>query len=490
MDATARWLRRWWAWFALAVVGVVHLPALGHDFVDFDDDTIFLQNELLRRDDLGALADIFAWDRPTDYRPVRDVSHWIDHLTHGQDPFWAHLHNWLLLLGVVFVCSRLLHRLGYGGAVGASALVLAFVHPVQVETIAWVSGRKDLLAGLFLFAACWAFLRFYERPRVAWAVATLVAMTLGVFSKAHIVVAPVIFALLAVQARWRVVPCPRPRAVAGLVVAGFVVVAALLPRVTAGPANLTAAMKASTKTSLVLTDQLQLPIRYLKNLFWPTDLNQIYMTTAVDTTHLVLAGASVLAALCVFGLAVLWCTRRDPRGPLLLAACALIVPYLHLRPNTVYMADRYLFCLLPFFSVVLVLTVHRLLPVGWPRPAAVVLTAVVLAGVAVETHSAWRSSVALWTRMTEVYPQSDWGYDRLGRRLYALREYEAAAGAWLAAAKRDPRDSQHLNNAAVAAMALGRDQMAIDWLRKAVTIDPGNRAAWGNLKKLGVVTRP
>jgi tetratricopeptide (TPR) repeat protein len=166
------------------------------------------------------------------------------------------------------------------------------------------------------------------------------------------------------------------------------------------------------------------------------------------------------------------------------------VPYLHLRPSTVYMADRYLFCLLPFLAIVLVLTVRPLLPAGRPRLAVVVLTAVVLAGVSVETHSAWRSSEALWTRMTAVYPQSDWGFHRLGRRLYALQQYEAAAGAWLAAAERDPQDSQHLNNAAVAAMALGRDRMAIEWLRKAVTIDPGNRAAWGNLKKLGAAPRP
>ena len=114
-DATASWFGRHWLWVALVVIGTIHLPSLGHDFVDFDDDTIFLQNETLRRADIGALADIFAWDRPTDYRPVRDVSHWIDHLAHGQDPFWAHFHNWLLLLGVAFVFGQLLRRLEVGG---------------------------------------------------------------------------------------------------------------------------------------------------------------------------------------------------------------------------------------------------------------------------------------------------------------------------------------------------------------------------------------
>ncbi len=487
IDAPRSWLARYWVWLALVVIGAVHLPALGNEFVDFDDDKIFLQNETLRSDDVSALGDIFAWDRPTDYRPVRDVSHWIDHLVHGQDPFWAHLHNWVLLLGVVFVFSRLLRRLGVEGGLGLTALLLAFVHPVQVETIAWVSGRKDLLAGLFLFGACWAFLRFYERPRLPWALTALGLMVLGMFSKGHIVVAPVIFGLLALHGRWRDLPCPHPRAVLGLVVGAFVVMAALLPRIATGPANLSAAMKVSTKTSLVLTDRLQLPIRYLKNIFWPSDLNHIYMTTRVDTTHLVLAWVSVGLGLLVFVTALWWCKRRDGRGPLLLVACALIVPYLHFRPSTVYLADRYLFCLLPFLAVVVVSTGRQMLSTPNQRLLVSGLVVVVLSGVSVQNHGAWRDSISLWTRMTEVYPESDWGYDRLGRRLYAQRQFEEAAGAFLAASARDPKDSRHLNNAAVAAMAIGRNQAAVEWLRRAVTIDPKNQAALRNLKKLGAL---
>jgi len=469
------------------IIGAVHLPALGNEFVDFDDDKIFLENETLRRGDVGALGDIFAWDRPTDYRPVRDVSHWIDHLVHGQDPFWAHLHNWLLLLGVVFVVSRLLRRLGIEGGPGLAVLLLAFVHPVQVETIAWVSGRKDLLAGLFLFAACWAFLRFYERPRLQWAVFALALMVLGMFSKGHIVVAPVIFALLALHQHWRKIPCPQPRAVIGLAVGAFALMGLLLPRIATGPANLSAAMKVSTETSLVLTDRLQLPIRYLKNLFWPSDLNHIYMTTAVDTGHWVLAGVSALAALLVFATALWWCKRRDGRGLLLLAACALIVPYLHFRPSTVYLADRYLFCLLPFLAAVVVLSGRRVLRGSGQRVGVTVVVTLILSGISLQAHGAWSDSTSLWTRMTEVYPESDWGYDRLGRRLYAQKKFEEAAGAFLAAASLDPKDSRHLNNAAAAAMALGHNQAAIEWLRKSLLVDPNNRAARRNLRKLGAL---
>jgi hypothetical protein len=312
-------------------------------------------------------------------------------------------------------------------------------------------------------------------------------MVLGMFSKGHIVVAPVIFGLLVFHERWRDAPCPQPRAVWGLVVAAVVVMVALLPRITTGPANLSAAMKASTQTSLLLTDQMQLPIRYLKNLFWPSDLNHIYMTTSVDQTHLVLAWASVGLALLVFSVALWWCKTRDGRGILLLAACALIVPYLHFRPSTVYLADRYLFCLVPFLSIVVVLTGVKYLKAPRVRAGVAAVVLLVLSAGSVHTHGAWTDSISLWTRMTEVYPQSDWGYDRLGKRLYAQRRFEDAAGAFLAAAARDPKDSGHFNNAAVAAMAIGQNQAAIGWLRKAISINPNNRAALGNLRKLGAL---
>ena len=81
-------------------------------------------------------------------------------------------------------------------------------------------------------------------------------------------------------------------------------------------------------------------------------LNHVYLTTAVDGWHHLFSVASGLVVLALVGLTVMWCRCQDGRGTLLIVCGALLMPYLHFVPNTVYMADRYLFCLAPFFVTV------------------------------------------------------------------------------------------------------------------------------------------
>ena len=242
----------------------------------------------------------------------------------------------------------------------------------------------------------------------------------------------------------------------------------------------------SAATGILLTDKLQLPLRYAAKLLWPVDLNHIYFTPELNAWYLPLTFASCILILALVFLIFRWLRLRDIRGPLLAIGCSLMLPYMHLKTGVVYMADRYLFLALPFFALTLTLSVNdstpwRALAVRWRRGLVVlILLLMTLAGAT--PHGAFRDSVSLWTRMTVVYDRSDWGFDRLGRALYHQGEYEASAGAWLKAWEIRPGTTKHLNNAAVSAMALGRNQMAIDLLRRVIQIDPENSRARENLQ--------
>ncbi len=435
---------------AIALLLTIHSASLWAGFVDFDDDTIFLNNPVLTRSDLAVVADVFATDRP-DWRPVRDLSHWVDHLAHGQDPMWAHLHN-LVLLGVL----AWLVMLFLGTEL---AVLLAFAHPVVVEPVAWVSGRKDLLAGVFFFAMLLAFQRVLRGGGRRWIVATGACFALAAMSKGHVLVAP---AVLACVLWWQ--GGEKRRAWAAIAVVTVLALAAV-PLVARGNVMMAAAPVGAAIPTLTWADRAALPAWYAWNLVWPLDLNHIYLTR--DGLLAPLAGVALLAV-WVGAIA----KRRDP---LLAIPLLLLLPYLHLiSQGTVYMADRYLFLALPFLAFMLAPLLAR----------GALVVALVWAAVSVHTHTAWFDSVSLWSRMTRVYPTSAWGYERLGRALFRVQLYEEAYGAWAAATDRDPTDAQHRNNAAVALMALGRYDMAREVLRRALEVNPGDAQTKLNLLRL------
>jgi tetratricopeptide (TPR) repeat protein len=184
-----------------------HLPAVSNDFVPFDDP------ECVRNvpEVMGGLrAQNVVWALTSfdyvNWFPVTRLSWMLDAELFGRDPAGFHatsvgLHalNVLLLFAAMLRLTRDLWPSAFVAAVFA-------VHPLHVESVAWVSTRKDVLSGLF-FAVC---LLFYERkvrgenPR-AWSAALVLAYALGLMSKSVLVTLPCLLLLLDVWPlrRWR-----------------------------------------------------------------------------------------------------------------------------------------------------------------------------------------------------------------------------------------------------------------------------------------------
>ena len=144
-----------WGVALCAMVAVSHYPALLAGFVL--DDNIFTEAPAVHA--WSGLWNI--WFSPADiereghYWPIMYTMFWLEHKLWGLAPFGYHVVNVLLYMVSVLLLWRLLRRLAVPGA-WAVAAVFA-VHPMHVESVAWVIGRKDLLCGLFYMAAalCW-----------------------------------------------------------------------------------------------------------------------------------------------------------------------------------------------------------------------------------------------------------------------------------------------------------------------------------------------
>ena len=295
---------------AIAAMSVVaYLPAILWGGFVWDDVLIF------RSEVITTWPGIWdAWFSPgsinneAHYWPIVYTTFWIEHKLYGADPTGYHAFNVLLHVANSLLLWRVCKRLGVPGA-WLIAAVFA-VHPLHVESVAWVIERKDVLSGVFYLAAALAWLRFSESPanRWPWYALSLALFVAGMLSKSMVVTLPA--ALLIVQ-WWKNgrVTSEDLKRLAPFFVIGLAIAAA------------DSALAASLERIHIEYSLVERPFIaaralwwYAAKLAWPLDLEVIYplwdISVADPIAWLYLVGAVALAA-------ALWLLReRIGRGPL------------------------------------------------------------------------------------------------------------------------------------------------------------------------------
>jgi tetratricopeptide (TPR) repeat protein len=152
------WLRTHYAFVLVALVSASYLPVLRAGFV-WDDDENILESPNLH--DLAGLVRIWRDPHSTQqYYPLTHTSFWLEAQTTGLTPFAFHALNVALHAATAVLVLFLLRRLAVAGAeFGATLFAL---HPLNVESVAWVTERKNVLSGALALAACLCYLRYDE----------------------------------------------------------------------------------------------------------------------------------------------------------------------------------------------------------------------------------------------------------------------------------------------------------------------------------------
>ena len=174
--------RPWVLACVLAVTVLVYLPSLNSGFVNWDDDAHLYENTSVRGLDRGHLEPIFTERVNKTYIPLTVFSYAVEHHFFGLNPFVYHLNNLLLHLAVAALVFVFAGRLGLSvGASGFAALVFA-IHPMHVESVAWVTERKDVLYSFFYILALlsyWSYLKTQSKFQMfvtcAWGTLSLLA---------------------------------------------------------------------------------------------------------------------------------------------------------------------------------------------------------------------------------------------------------------------------------------------------------------------------
>lgn len=475
------------ALFILAVVCYVNtLP--GEFLGPWDDNVYVTENPLIRDFSLSGFWRMWTQFHFWQYIPLTLLSYALDYRLWGLNPLGYHLTNVLLhaLNGVLvyWLCVRL----QASWRVASLATVLFVVHPVQVETVAWIAERKNLLS---LLCFLWAFLAHIRSrdPAVSPGARGLarglawVAYLLAVLAKPSVVVAPWLF--VAYDYSWagdglgdgvrRNLPS------LGMGFLGVVLT-------TLGGQE-SDSLKGYWGGSPWLTALLMLRIcwEYLAALVAPLHLNNLYLYTV----SMLQGDVRVWLGLGVVALTGVWAWRQPLGKPLsafaVLWVWAFFLPVANIVPFTVQRADRYLYCIgvMPFLLCgVLVQRLWHWCPAPRARQAmggGLVLLLLPLVLLTLQRNQVWHSSATLWQDHLRDYPRSPKGLLNLGVYYFDRKEYARAEPLFRQLVAVRPHDLEAHRSLARTAADAGRHTDAVVMLQTALQIGPREKKLHNDL---------
>jgi protein O-mannosyl-transferase len=464
----------------VAAVFAVFGQLVTHEFINFDDPVYVTRNpHVLAGLTLAGIRWAFT-SLDFNWHPVTWLTHMLDVQLFGARPGMHLLVNVVIHAANAVLLFVLLRRMT--NSPGRSAVVAALfaVHPLHVESVAWLAERKDVLSTLFLLLTILFYLDFV-RSRSRWRYALMLLMfILGLMSKGMLVTLP--FVLLLVDywplERWSFAA---PRRLGALVVEKLPLFLIDIPAVliTLAGQKAASALAAPTSVSLPIrvANALISYVTYLGKTFWPARLAIPYPYRMVISPTATLLSAVLLLALTA---AVLWQARSRPY---LFAGwfwfTGMLVPVIGLvQIGKQSMADRYTYAPLIGLFLALVWLIG-----DWicDRPAlrrpAHVMTAIILVvlGIAAAVQASyWHDSIRLFTHTVEVTGRNTIAHDSLGAAWFVARDYDRAAADYNAALEADPRDALARYGLGLVQQAQGKPAAAAESFRAALAVDPGS----------------
>ncbi len=470
------------AGLALILTFAAYLPSLQNGFTNWDDDMYVTQNSLLTNPDSHALL---TTPVSGNYHPLTMWSLVLNYRLSGLEPASYHGVNLILHLantGLVFLFLRLLT----GGKFWTTALgaLLFGIHPMHVESVAWIAERKDVLFAFFYLAGLITYLKYLKGKHSPWLLATFVAFVLSMASKPAAIVFPFTLALLDWFRKRALTPT------ATLEKVPFLAVAVAGGLLTLHAQHVTGAMAVQWTPFEKALFASYGTVMYVVKLFLPVRLSAIYPYVKVPGHGL---GAEYYVALAVIAVgvpALLYLARRH-RPTLFGVAFFFVNIALVLQFATVgqaVMAERYTY--LPYIGLFFTLAWwldERQAPLAGripARPILVVLFALLVPFSLYQTWTrcgVWRDSGTLWNDTIAKYPRKNVDaynyrgqyYQQVGRIDAALADFDQA----IAMAPRAPRAWNYKG------MLLAQENQfdsALACFNRAVVLRPDYAAAWNN----------
>jgi tetratricopeptide (TPR) repeat protein len=508
------------AWLAVSLLTfLVYLPAADGEFLNWDDNEYVSENPHIQRLDSRFLAWAFTSFHSLNWHPVTWISHALDYRLWGLQPWGHHLSSILLhaantfLLGLlVFVLVRSAMATSMRALIVSCAAAALFgLHPLHVESVAWISERKDVLSTLFVLLSAILYLKHASSGRIGARgrhyFASLLFFVLALMSKPMPLALPLLLLVLDVyplgrlaadgaRPSWRGVLWEKVPFLAAS--AGSAIVTVLAQRAGGAMGSVEAYPLAAR-----LGVALKAVVSYLIRSVYPFGLSPLYPYPRPGETSLlsvdVLAAATAFGAICV---ACVYFWRKGARLYLTAWACylLLLLPVLglvHFGPQA--SADRYTYVSIVPLFVLFGVGLERAAGRVWHRRpvlvigiAALACLTVVLSVVTRTQIRVWRDSLTLWSRVVQLFPGSEVAYNRRGDAYLRLGKDDLALADLnrSIALSAQVFEASHFSRARILAR-LGRHREALADIDRVIAASPQRADAYnlraGILEGLGRV---
>jgi tetratricopeptide (TPR) repeat protein len=471
------------------------------DFVNYDDGLYVYENPQVLS---GLNQDSITWAFTTNcggyWQPLTWLSQMLNCQLFGPDPGWMHLVNVLLHLANMLLLFAVLKKMT--GSPWPSAFVAAAfaLHPMHVESVAWITERKDVLSTFFLLLTLAAYVSYVKRRSLAGYLLAVLLFVFGLMSKPMLVTLPFLLLLLDYWPLNRLMAQPATtddislsaadkHSILGCMVEKipFFVIAVALSVVTI----------LTQKVGGVMVDTTTIPLKarvvnaflsyakYIGKMFWPRDLAVLYPFRIGGISFWQVASCALL--LLVISVLVICFGRKRrylPAGWFWFVITLLPVIGLVQGGSQAY-ADRFTY--VPYIGLfVMVAWGLPELLLKWPyrKIALSIAAAIALTAMGTGTYrqvSYWKNSFTLFTHAIEVTQNNDIIYNALGVAYGGLGRYQDAIDAYKQAIRIDPDYPEAHLNLGVAYCKLGRMQEAIEDFKEAIRGKPNYAEAYNNL---------
>jgi len=412
-----------------------YAPALRGGFTNYDDDTYVSENRHVQR---GIDADTIRWafttTRAANWHPLTWLSHAGDWILYGARPSGHHATSLFLHVANVVLLFLLLGSVTRSWAPSAFAAALFAVHPLHVESVAWIAERKDVLSTSFWLLAMFAYARYVRAPSAARMAVVTALMALGLLAKPMLVTLPFTLRLLDVwplrryDLGWRRLIAEKAPLFA--LAAASSVVTYLAQRAGGAVASVD-----RFPPIVRIANAIWSYAAYLGKTVWPAGLAVIYPHPGASLPSWKVALASVVLA-GITAAAVTW--RRS--HPYVLTGwlwyVVTLVPVIgFVQVGRQGMADRYTY--VPLIGIFIIVA-WGAFGLGRRAVAPAVALVIVLAVITRAQAHVWHDSVTLFTHALEVTEANTTAEVDLGAALESLGRIDAARTHYDAALRLEP----------------------------------------------------
>jgi protein O-mannosyl-transferase len=479
--------------FLIIVSCIAFGRIVGNDFINYDDNVYVTENNHVQS---GMNPENIRWAFTTvvssNWHPLTLITHMLDWSLFGANPSGHHLVSLLLHIGAVIFLFLFLNKTTKNIWPSAFAAALFAIHPLRVESVAWIAERKDVLSMFFGMASIYLYAFYAERPKCSLYLLSLILFALALMSKPMLVTLPFVLMLLDYWplGRWKhaINKSGKVFNSNGRLIwekTPYILLTIISGIITFWAQNKGGSLAPTVRLPFLerVTNAIVSYSAYLGKFFWPVNLSVFYpYDFSIPLSKVFISGIIII----LVTVAVLYYIRKLP---FLFVGwfwyLGTLIPVIGLvQVGTQAMADRYTYLPSIGIAIMLAWSIHlffkqkemnkkKLIPLGMA----------VIIGMAVLTWQQcgyWKNSVDLFGHSLEVIKNNYLAYNHRGMAYGELGYNQFAINDFSMAIRIRPHDVHAYYNRGVTYDNMGLYQNAIEDYTQSITYNPNAAGVYNN----------